>query len=141
MPNQRRSFLKVLAATPLLACSGNSGAAEQFGDVAAGNVSDTKVDTLSAVSGAPAVLARDSEGLYAMTTTCTHQGCPVTPEPGSPPTLYCSCHGSRFDINGGVLAGPAGASLAHFAVTVDAAGNITVKGTTQVAASVRTPVA
>ena len=141
MPNQRRSFLKVLAATPLLACSSNSGAPEQFPDVAAGNVADVKVDTLSQVPGHPAVLGRDSQGLYAMTTTCTHQSCPVTPEPGTPPTLYCSCHGSLFDSNGAVKAGPAPSPLVHFAVTVDAAGNITVKGTTQVAASVRTPVA
>jgi thiosulfate dehydrogenase [quinone] large subunit len=84
------------------------------------------------------VLARDNDGLYAMTSTCTHEGCPVAPA-GS--TLYCSCHGSRFDSNGGVLAGPANASLAHFAVTVDATGAITVRGSMQVPAAERTPVA
>jgi len=83
MPNQRRTFLKILAATPLVACGSNSGAAEQFGDVSAGNVTDISVGMLSLVSGAPAVLARDKDGLYAMTTTCTHEGCPVTPaKPG-----------------------------------------------------------
>jgi Rieske Fe-S protein len=139
MSNQRRTFLKILAATPLVACGNNSGAAEQFGDVSAGNVTDTSVGMLSLVSGAPAILARDKDGLYAMTSTCTHQGCPVTPAAGE--TLFCSCHGSRFDSNGDVLNGPANASLIHFAVTVDAAGNITVKGTMQVAAAVRTAVA
>lgn len=139
MPNHRRSFLKILAAAPVIACGANPSAAEQFGDVPAGSVSDTTVDSLSLVSGAPAVLGRDKNGLYAMTNTCTHQGCPVSPAAGL--TLYCSCHGSRFDKNGGVTSGPADAPLVHYAVSVDAAGNITVHGTMQVASSVRTPVA
>ncbi|MEP7051932.1 MAG: Rieske (2Fe-2S) protein [Pseudomonadota bacterium] len=139
MPNQRRSFLKILAATPLVACAANSAAPEQFGDVPAGNVSDTSVGTLAPVSGAPAVLGRDENGLYAMTNTCTHQGCPVTPAAGA--TLYCSCHGSRFDSNGAVLSGPANGSLVHYAVTIDADGNITVNGATEVASAVRTPIA
>jgi Rieske Fe-S protein len=138
MPNQRRTFLKILAATPLLACSGSSGEPASFGDVSAGNVSDTKADTLSVVSGAPAILGRDSGGLYAMTITCTHQGCDVAPS--SNDTLYCDCHGSRFDSNGQVLHGPAGSPLVHFAVSVDANGNITVHGKQQVDASVRSAV-
>ena len=138
MPNPRRSFLKILAATPLIACGGTPASPEQFGEVSAGNVSDTSVGTLSSVSGAPAVLGRDQDGLYAMTNTCTHQGCPVTPAAGT--TLYCSCHGSRFNSNGAVLNGPASASLVHYAVTVDAAGNITVNGSTEVASTARTPI-
>jgi Rieske Fe-S protein len=138
MQSQRRAFLKILAATPLVACSGGAGAAASFGKVPAGNVSETREGVISVVPNAPAVLARDADGLYAMTITCTHQGCDVTP---SGTTLFCSCHGSRFDSNGGVLIGPAGSPLVHFAVTLDAAGNITVDGTTQVSASMRTPVA
>ena len=137
MQNPRRRFLKVLAATPLWACSGNSGAPASFGAVSAGNVSATQVGTLSVVPGAPAILARDDNGLYAMTITCTHEGCDVAP---SGTTLYCACHGSRFDNNGAVLQGPAGAPLVHFAVTVDPTGAITVDGKTQVAASTRTAV-
>jgi cytochrome b6-f complex iron-sulfur subunit len=137
MNNQRRTFLKILAAGPLVACSGNSGAPAQFGDVSAGNVSAATVGQLTVVSGAPAILARDEQGLYAMTITCTHQGCDVDPS-GS--TLYCPCHGSRFDSNGKVLQGPAGSPLVHFSVTLDATGEITVHGGTQVDATVRTAV-
>jgi nitrite reductase/ring-hydroxylating ferredoxin subunit len=125
MQNSRRSLLKILAATPLVACSGNSGAAASFGVVSTGNVSSTSVDALSIVPDAPAILGRDSNGLYAMTITCTHQGCDVAPS-GS--TLECPCHGSKFDSNGAVLQGPAAAPLVHFAVAVDASGNITVDG-------------
>jgi hypothetical protein len=80
MQSQRRAFLKILAATPLVACSGgSSGAAASFGKVSAGNVAETREGVISVVPNAPAVLARDTGGLYAMTITCTHQGCDVTP--------------------------------------------------------------
>jgi Rieske Fe-S protein len=134
----RRGLLKVLAATPLLACSGRSGDPASFGMVPAGNVSSTTVDSLAVIPNAPAILARDKSGLYAMTITCTHEGCDVAPSTGT--TLFCGCHGSRFDENGNVLNGPASSPLVHFAVTVDASGNITVDGTTQVAASTRVAV-
>jgi cytochrome b6-f complex iron-sulfur subunit len=138
MQDRRRVFLKLLAAGPLLACSGNSGSPASFGDVEAGLVSGTSEGKLSLINGAPAVLARDAQGLYAMTTTCPHQGCDVSP---SGNTLICPCHGSRFDSNGAVLNGPASSPLAHFAVSVDAGGNITVHGGMQVSSSIRTSVA
>ena len=39
----------------------------------------TSEGVLSVVPFAPAILARDKVGLYAMTITCTHQGCDVSP--------------------------------------------------------------
>ena len=138
MQNPRHSFLKILAASALVACSGASGAAASFGMVSAGNVSSTSVGSLTVVPNAPAILARDAGGLYAMTITCTHEGCDVAP---SGNTLYCPCHGSKFDNNGAVLQGPANSPLVHFAVTVDASGGITVDGTKQVSASTRTVIA
>lgn len=137
MQNQRRSFLKILAATPLVAC-GSSGKAADFGVVAAGTVGETSVGKLVVVAHAPAILARDKDGLYAMTITCTHEGCDVTP---SGAALLCACHGSLFDANGNVQKGPAQSPLVHFKVLLDAAGNISVDGKTQVPASERTAVA
>ncbi|MEO6601560.1 MAG: Rieske (2Fe-2S) protein [Polyangiaceae bacterium] len=117
----------------------NSGAAASFGDASAGNISATSVGTLALLpNSTPAVLGRDKDGLYAMTITCTHQGCDVSPTSGN--SLYCPCHGSTFDSNGNVKGGPAPSPLAHFAVSIDASGAITVHGGTQVAASVRTAV-
>jgi cytochrome b6-f complex iron-sulfur subunit len=91
---------------------------------------------------APAFIARDAGGLYALTATCTHQGCGLTAQ-GSGPTasLGCHCHGSTFDRNGAVTGGPAPTPLAHFAVEIDASGNVTVHGGTQVDAATRVPVA
>lgn len=81
--------------------------------------------------GAPCFVARDADGVYAMTTTCTHQGCDTSGGvQGS--SIVCPCHGSEFDADGNVLRGPAGAPLVHFAVTVDAAGVVTVHGAKEV---------
>jgi len=143
MKESRRFFLKLVAVSPLVGAALGCGAANAaepapFGDVSAGNVSGLAVGTLRRVPGEPVIIARDSRGLYAMTVTCTHQGCEVQPV-GS--TLDCPCHGSRYDQNGSVIQGPAESPLAHFAVEVDANGEITVHGATRVDASVRVAVA
>jgi nitrite reductase/ring-hydroxylating ferredoxin subunit len=100
------------------------------------------VGDLQAVSGAPAIIARDPGGLYAMTSTCTHEGCDMLREGSvSRDGVYCSCHGSTFDVNGKAVSGPAHGTLAHFAVSVDRQGLITVHGGTSVPAETRTAVA
>lgn len=139
----RRTFLTVIAsAAAATACSGNDGSPAEFGDVSAGNVADVSVGALFVVGGEPVVLGRDADGLYAMTVTCTHEGCDVDPVgSGNSARLQCPCHGSQFDRNGNVTHGPAGAPLAHYAVEVDDSGNITIHGGTRVDASERTAVA
>jgi cytochrome b6-f complex iron-sulfur subunit len=146
MNESRRFFLQVLAVSPLagtaLGCGAPSPAdPAAFGDISAGNISDVPVGTLRRIDGQPAVIARDAQGLYAMTVTCTHQGCDVrTSGSGDAATLACPCHGSRFDRNGSVIQGPAESPLAHFAVELDSSGNITIHGGTRVEAAVRVAV-
>jgi Rieske Fe-S protein len=53
--------------------------------------------------------------------------------------LTCPCHGSAFDGNGSVTAGPARMALQHYAVTIAADGTMTVDGSQPVASDVRTP--
>lgn len=123
-------------------CSSAGTGPEAFGTVSAGNVADVAVGTLAPIKGAPALLGRDEKGLYAMTSTCTHAGCDMNSQGFADSTgVSCSCHGSEFDANGAVLLGPATEPLVHFAVAVNAMGNITVAGGTEVAASTRTAVA
>ena len=141
----RRRFLRMTAAAGLVAGCGTPATGsepEPFGTVTAGNVSELTVGTLQMVPGAPAYIGRDAHGLYAMTSTCTHEGCDMISQ-GSVDAagVYCACHGSRFDANGAVLQGPATVALAHFKVSVDANGSITVEGGSQVSASVRLAVA
>ena len=50
---------------------------------------------------------RDQEGsIHAVSPTCTHLGCEVTFNTAER-TWDCPCHGSRFDVDGRVLEGPA----------------------------------
>jgi Rieske Fe-S protein len=122
----RRRFLKMVAALSVeaAACSSASGVAPQnVGDVAAGKASDLAVGALRNIGAEPVCIGRDGGGIYAMTLTCTHQGCD-----GSVlgTTVACPCHGSTFDRNGNVTGGPAPSPLAHFQVSADAQGNLTV---------------
>ena len=57
-------------------------------------------------------LVRDGHEIYALLAVCTHLGCIVAWNPGEK-SWDCPCHGSRFDIEGNVLNGPAIAGLKH----------------------------
>lgn len=135
----RREVLRLAvlsaAGLPLVAACGPA-APQSFGDVSAGNAADLAVGEIKAVPGAPAFVARDASGVYAMTTTCTHAGCDMAGGiVGN--ILFCPCHGSEFDADGNVLRGPANLPLAHFLVTVDTAGVMTVHGAQEVDAATR----
>ena len=135
----RRNFLTIVgcvAATP--ACSAAAVPAANVGDIAGGTESALAPGSLMAIPGEPACVARDVNGIYAMTLICTHQGCDMGRQGTvSGHGLYCGCHGSSFDVDGNVLSGPAPAPLAHFAVSSDTSGNLTVHTGTEVDPSTR----
>lgn len=56
--------------------------------------------------------------LAAISSVCTHQTCIVNPMSDS--SFTCPCHGSRFDAQGTVLAGPAPRPLPWFKLSLDA---------------------
>ena len=87
---------------------------------------------LSAVGGAALVQSSGgnflvahtaAESFVALTSICTHETCTITGF-GSQ-TYVCPCHGSTFDVNGRVLAGPAPSALRSFP-TQFAAGVLTI---------------
>lgn len=124
-----------------LGCAGGSGGSpELFGDVTAGNVSALQLNTITPIAGAPAFVGRDAAGLYAMTTTCSHEGCDLKGGNAAAGTITCRCHHSQFNLTGAVLQGPAQSPLTHFAVEVADDGTITVHGETVVDPSTRTPI-
>ncbi|WP_025415137.1 Rieske (2Fe-2S) protein [Gemmatirosa kalamazoonensis] len=55
----------------------------------------------------------------AFTSICTHEQCTVGDFTGS--RIRCFCHGSEFDSNGRVAAGPATRALTEYTVKLDAA--------------------
>jgi len=141
----RRHFLQIIAATgaagAISACGHSDASPESFGDVPAGNVSALSVGSIQAVPKAPAYVARDANGIYAMTSTCTHAGCDMIASGSvSASGIHCNCHGSVFDKDGNVTSGPANAALAHFEVSVDTTGAITVHGGKTVSQSTRVSV-
>ncbi len=62
---------------------------------------------------------RDSAGeVHAVSITCTHLGCTLHWN-GAERSWDCPCHGSRFDLDGDVLDGPAVTPLERFEVHLD----------------------
>lgn len=95
------------------------------------------------------IMARDAGGLFAMTATCPHQGCVVSPRSGAvclppedgatstTPTLCCFCHGSTFDGDGVATGGAAWPGrLVHWRVEIEG-GRVRVRVGEAVAASAR----
>jgi cytochrome b6-f complex iron-sulfur subunit len=68
------------------------------------------------------VVRKDAATYLAMSTRCTHQGCEV----GAPANnqIVCPCHGSRYDMEGAVIQGPAPAPLPRYSATYDASRQI-----------------
>jgi Rieske Fe-S protein len=120
----------------LPACGHPTGTAPT-GPVQAGNVSALDIGTLLVVGDV--AVGRDANGVYAMSAVCTHQSCLVDGHKTIAAGLSCPCHGSAFDGNGIVTQGPANQPLQHYAVAIDASGEITVDGSQPVADGTRTP--
>ena len=114
---------------------GGSGGGTTKG-MAIGNVSSYPLGSFS-IGGGIFFIGHDAGGLYAMSMQCTHRFCACDIVGNQ---LSCPCHGSLFDRSGNVVRGPAGAPLPHYAVYVDAAGNVSVDRFTIVGMSARTPV-
>jgi nitrite reductase/ring-hydroxylating ferredoxin subunit len=136
----RRKFLTIAGSTAGAALvAGAVPGCTPGGQLAAGNISALPVGTLLVMDSI--AIARDADGVYAMTTVCTHQGCQVQDAMQTIAAgLHCFCHGSRYDGNGVVTNGPATRDLQHYAVTVAADGSLTVDTGKSVAATTRTAV-
>jgi cytochrome b6-f complex iron-sulfur subunit len=72
-----------------------------------------------------AYVLHTSDGFRALSSVCTHLGCVTRYQPGRQ-IIACPCHGSRFGLDGEVLAGPARRPLPCFAMTLSAKGEIEV---------------
>jgi len=121
-------------ATLFSACGGSSptspsGMASMLGVLSgrfAGSAVQVNVAGSAVADVGGAVLVQSIAGVFLLSRTsasaftaidavCTHEGCTITGADGT--TYVCPCHGSRYNRNGQVLAGPAKASLRQFATT------------------------
>ena len=114
----------VVARAGDLGSGSGTGAANAYGTAPSGG------SRLAAVTDVPpggglvladqgVVLVRgEGEEVHAFSSTCTHQGCPVSEVTGG--LILCPCHGSEFDAEtGAVVAGPAPSPLPAVDVTVE----------------------
>ena len=107
-------------------------------EIAAGSASSVQAGTLTALVGQGVAIGRDAGGIYALSLICTHQGCDISSSGSvSASSIQCFCHGAVFDAQGNVLRGPAQFPLVHFAVSEDAAGQLTIHTNEQVSPSTR----
>lgn len=80
-------------------------------------------------------LLRDDQGLYAVSSTCTHLGCTINAEKTK---FACPCHGSQFDLSGHVIQGPAAKTLPHFEVRLSDDGRVVIDRRVEVPLNSRT---
>ena len=79
-------------------------------------------------------VVRDTNGLYALTARCTHEGATCVTQSGN---FYCPRHGATFTYNGGIISGPVVTGLVHYAMCTLAGGHIGVIASQTVSASQR----
>ena len=64
-------------------------------------------------------------GVYALSAVCTHLGC-ITRFRSDENVIACPCHGSRFDLEGNVVHGPAPRPLPWLEVRSEPPGSLVV---------------
>lgn len=75
-------------------------------------------------------IVNGKEGIYALVAVCTHLGC--SPNWFEDEGIFkCPCHGSNFNIDGDVIAGPAPEPLYRAAVKVNPFGQLVVDKSVQ----------
>jgi Rieske Fe-S protein len=79
------------------------------------------VGTRTTVPQVPALLIHSEAGFSALSLSCTHLGCTLEPAADG---FACPCHGSRFDVDGKVLYGPATKGLASLRVEQNEQGHV-----------------
>ena len=82
------------------------------------SVSEVPVGGAVILSEEKVVITQPTPGeINAFSTTCTHQGCPVSQVSES--GIICACHNSVFStIDGSVISGPAGRALDPIEVSI-----------------------
>ncbi|MEN8189099.1 MAG: Rieske 2Fe-2S domain-containing protein [Thermodesulfobacteriota bacterium] len=88
------------------------GKVEHFPEGTSKNLTDKKVIVFS-----------DGDGLYAISSICTHLGCLVTPTEWG---FQCPCHGSKYTAEGNVIAGPAPRPLEWHEISQEVDGTLVV---------------
>ncbi len=130
----RRDFLKLVRAAFLTASGviGLAGLWRFFSfqaepsaptDFDLGPATDFAPGSRTVLPQIPAILLNTDNGFVALSLICPHLGCTVESKTDG---FACPCHGSRFDLNGRLVRGPAARSLTVLRVGTTADGHLHV---------------
>jgi cytochrome b6-f complex iron-sulfur subunit len=114
--NRRQFFVKVGAASLAVVAGGGCVFAYQYlapnvlyepsPTVSAGMPERYPPDSVTLDVETGIYVVRSPQGFYALSAVCTHLGCLTVYKPESG-DIACPCHGSEFNRDGKVIAGPA----------------------------------
>lgn len=96
---------------------------EASGTVKVGPASSYPAGTVKVFADQRIRMISTPEGVAAISLICTHLGCVVSENTDG---FHCPCHGSKFDHDGHVLAGPAPRSLHWLPISRAADGSLLV---------------
>ena len=92
----------------------------------AGPVDEYTPDSVTKMKEEKVYIVRAKEGyFYALSDVCTHLGC-ITNWLADEGIIACPCHGSRFDMHGNVIHGPAPRPLQRYAISLNEKGQLVV---------------
>ena len=129
MPTTRRQFLRSgwkLGGAMLAAAAGWTtyeslrplAAATQGGAIDLGTVSNYPAESATYVSQGRLFVANTGTHIYALSQKCPHLGCRV-PFCDSSGRFECPCHGSKYDLGGEWIEGPAPRGMDRFQLNLD----------------------
>ena len=114
--NRRKFFIRLGAGSLAVAGAGASAFAVQYLSpnvlyeaspvVSVGRPEHYPLDSVSLDPRFGIFIVRSTEGFYALSAVCSHLGCLTVWKPESG-TIACPCHGSTFQRDGSIIAGPA----------------------------------
>ena len=140
--NERRRFLHVIGASAvtlaLPACGpgvdtsgaggGGSTSTTSTGtgscgplppDFSVGELSHFGVLGVYGILKTSVLIGRDEEGLFALSSLCSHLGCDLNTQGTFSETgIVCKCHGSKYDNDGNVVDGPAAKPLKAYGLAL-----------------------
>jgi len=139
---ERRSFIKAGVGSLVLAGSGAAIFGYEFLSpnvlyepspvVNAGKVDRYPKDSVTFDPQSSLYIVHGSEGIYAMSSVCTHLGC-LTVWNADRHMIACPCHGSKFRPDGTVIEGPAPRPLTWLKAQISDEGDLLVDRSTPLA--------
>lgn len=99
-----------------------------------GKPEEFPVGTVKKLDDKRVFIFADEDGLYAISSVCTHLGCIVYQTEWG---FQCPCHGSQYNRDGKVIAGPAPRNLPWLEVSRHVDGNLVVDAGREVKAGTK----